>query len=206
MLWQSNGEGSPYQNEWNDLVEAVRNDKPYNEVKRGVEASLVTSMGRMAAHTGRIITYDQILNGNHEFAPGLDKLSLDSPAPLPQGPMDDIRFRSRASSPAANMPDAATRQRREPGMGANTTAKARQALAKPCSCASIRLPEHGLDCLERRTGSHIRRRARPHEHARDGLRAAPTMFRLRALRSSIPIPADAGVDESFVLVGEGLDR
>jgi predicted dehydrogenase len=85
MLWQSNGEGSPYQNEWNDLVEAVRNDKPCNEVKRGVEASLVTSMGRMAAHTGRIITYDQILNGNHEFAPGLDKLSLDSPAPLRAG-------------------------------------------------------------------------------------------------------------------------
>ena len=52
MLWQSKvkgDEGSPYQNEWNDLVDAIRNDKPYNEVKRGVEASLVTSMGRMAA-------------------------------------------------------------------------------------------------------------------------------------------------------------
>ncbi len=23
----------------------------------------------MAAHTGRVITYDQILNGDHEFAP-----------------------------------------------------------------------------------------------------------------------------------------
>ena len=79
---QSTGdEGNPYQNEWNDLVDAIRNDKPYNEVKRGVEASLVTSMGRMAAHTGRIITYDQILNCDHEFAPGLDKLTMDSPGP-----------------------------------------------------------------------------------------------------------------------------
>ncbi len=75
-------EENPYQNEWNDLVDAIRNDKPYNEVKRGVEASLVTSMGRMAAHTGKIITYDQMLNGQHEFAPGLDKLTMDSPAPL----------------------------------------------------------------------------------------------------------------------------
>ena len=73
---------NPYQNEWNDLVDAIRNDKPYNEVKRGVEASLVTSMGRMAAHTGRIITFDEILNSDHEFAPDLDKLTMDGPAPL----------------------------------------------------------------------------------------------------------------------------
>ena len=97
MLWQSKDGGNPYQNEWNDLVDAIRNDKPYNEVKRGVEASLVTSMGRMAAHTGRIITFDKILNSSHEFAPGLDKLSLDSPAPLRAGADGRIRFRSRES-------------------------------------------------------------------------------------------------------------
>ena len=72
----------PYQNEWNDLIDAILNDKPYNEAERGVRASLVTSMGRMAAHTGQEITYEQILNSNHEMAPGLDKLTLDSPAPL----------------------------------------------------------------------------------------------------------------------------
>ncbi|MGA2032926.1 MAG: Gfo/Idh/MocA family oxidoreductase [Thermoguttaceae bacterium] len=84
-LWESKvkgDEGNPYQNEWNDLVDAIRNDKPYNEVKRGVEASLVTSMGRMAAHTGRIVTYDEILNCPHEFAPNVDKLAMDGPAPL----------------------------------------------------------------------------------------------------------------------------
>jgi len=84
-IWESRnlpGDEGPYQNEWNDLVDAIRNDKPYNEVKSGVEASLVTSMGRMAAHTGLEITYDQILNGDHEFAPGVDKMTADSPAPL----------------------------------------------------------------------------------------------------------------------------
>jgi len=68
--------------EWQDLVEAIRLDRPYNEAKRGAEASLVTSMGRMAAHTGRTITFDEILNGDHEFAPDVDKLSMDSTAPL----------------------------------------------------------------------------------------------------------------------------
>ena len=60
----------PYQNEWNDLIDAIRNDKPYNEVKRGVEASLVTSMGRMAAHTGQEITFEQFMKLEHEYAPG----------------------------------------------------------------------------------------------------------------------------------------
>jgi len=73
---------SPYQLEWDDLVDAIRQDKPYNEVRRGAEASLVPSMGRMAAHTGRVITYDQILNCPHEFAPNIDKLTMDSPAPV----------------------------------------------------------------------------------------------------------------------------
>jgi len=75
-------EKSPYQLEWDDLIDAIRNNKPYNEVQRGAEASLVTSMGRMAAHTGNVITYEQILNCPHEFAPDVDKLTMDSPAPL----------------------------------------------------------------------------------------------------------------------------
>jgi hypothetical protein len=36
----------------------------------------------MAAHTGQIITYDDMLNCEHEFAPAVDKLAMDSPAPL----------------------------------------------------------------------------------------------------------------------------
>jgi predicted dehydrogenase len=89
MVWESKVSGAeqdPYQNEWNDLVDAIRQDKPYNELKRGVEASLVTSLGRMAAHTGQEITYEQILNCEHEFAPEADKLTMDSPAPLRAGP------------------------------------------------------------------------------------------------------------------------
>jgi predicted dehydrogenase len=75
-------EPSPYQLEWDDLIDAIRNDKPYNEVKRGAEASLVNTMGRMAAHTGQVITFEQALNCPHEFAPDADKFTFDSPAPL----------------------------------------------------------------------------------------------------------------------------
>jgi predicted dehydrogenase len=75
-------EPNPYTLEWEDLIDAIRQDKVYNEVPRGVQASLVTSMGRMAAHTGSVVTYEQMLNCEHEFAPGVDKLVLDGPAPI----------------------------------------------------------------------------------------------------------------------------
>jgi predicted dehydrogenase len=88
-IWQSKtpaGQRSPYQNEWNDLVDAIRNDKPYNEVEHGVYASLVGSLGRKAAHTGREITLEAMLNSAKEYAPGADKWTMDSPAPLQAGP------------------------------------------------------------------------------------------------------------------------
>ncbi|HLJ93038.1 MAG TPA: Gfo/Idh/MocA family oxidoreductase [Gemmataceae bacterium] len=89
IVWafpQQPPEPDPYQLEWEDLIAAIRHDKRYNEVRRGAEASLVTAMGRMAAHTGRVITRDQILNSDHEFAPEVDRLTMDSPAPLRAGP------------------------------------------------------------------------------------------------------------------------
>ena len=83
LLWAyPQPEPNPYDLEWEDLIRAIRQDTPYNEVERGVKASLVTSMGRMAAHTGQIITFDDMLNCEHEFAPNADKLTLDGPAPI----------------------------------------------------------------------------------------------------------------------------
>jgi predicted dehydrogenase len=89
LVWESKvkrEEQDPYLNEWNDLIDAIRNNKPYNEAKRGVEASVVTSMGRMAAHTGQEITFEEMLNSEHEYAPGADKFTMDSPPPLKSGP------------------------------------------------------------------------------------------------------------------------
>jgi predicted dehydrogenase len=79
-------EPNPYQLEWDHLVDAIRRDQPYNEVKRGAEAALAVAMGRKAVHTGQIVTFEEMLNGQEEFAPGVDKLTMDSPAPLLAGP------------------------------------------------------------------------------------------------------------------------
>jgi len=75
-------EHDPYVNEWRDLIDAIRNDKPYNEVPRGVAASVTTSLGRLAAHSGMEVTYDEMLNHEQAYAPNADKMTMDGLAPL----------------------------------------------------------------------------------------------------------------------------
>ena len=73
---------NPYQDEWKHLIAAIRNNEKYNEVERGCMASIVTSMGRMAAHTGQEMTLEQMMNCEHEFAPDIEKLTMESMSPL----------------------------------------------------------------------------------------------------------------------------
>ncbi|HTU89991.1 MAG TPA: Gfo/Idh/MocA family oxidoreductase [Gemmataceae bacterium] len=85
ITWQCAEEQSsdnPYRVEWDDLLQAIREDKPYSEVERGAMASIVTAMGRKAAHTGQIVALKDMLEDQHEFAPEVDRLKMDSPAPL----------------------------------------------------------------------------------------------------------------------------
>jgi predicted dehydrogenase len=72
----------PYQVQMDRLILAIRDDRPYNEAERGVKASLVALMGRKACHTGRIVTYQEMLQDDHDLAPGLEMLTLESEAPL----------------------------------------------------------------------------------------------------------------------------
>lgn len=85
LVWaypQEPKEPSPYDLEWDALIEAIQRDTKYNEVDRGLKASLVTSMGRFAAHTGQVVTYDEMLNHDHEFSTISDQLTLESDSPL----------------------------------------------------------------------------------------------------------------------------
>lgn len=82
QLWQSSDRSNPYQNEWEVLINKIRNNEPHNEVESGVNTCVVTNMGRMAAHTGQEITFEQMLNCTHEFAPTVAQLGYDTPAPV----------------------------------------------------------------------------------------------------------------------------
>ncbi|MFO0808383.1 MAG: Gfo/Idh/MocA family oxidoreductase [Gemmataceae bacterium] len=75
-------EPSPYELEWIDFIDAIRNDKKYNEAHRGAMASAITAMGRAACHTGKTMTLEDYLKADKALADGVDKLTLDGPSPL----------------------------------------------------------------------------------------------------------------------------
>jgi hypothetical protein len=83
LLWAAaQPEPNPYRREWEDLVAAIVDDKPYNEVVRGTEASLVTAMGRMATHVGRTVTYDEAFEWGDDLTAAVASFTADSPAPV----------------------------------------------------------------------------------------------------------------------------
>ena len=51
------------------LIDAIRNDKPYNEAERGAKSTLTAIMGRMATYSGKIIEWDAALNSKLDLMP-----------------------------------------------------------------------------------------------------------------------------------------
>ena len=71
-----------YQNEHDLLFEAIREDTPYNETERCAYAATVGILGRMAAESGRTITWEEALASKLELAPGLDRYTMASDPPV----------------------------------------------------------------------------------------------------------------------------
>ncbi len=84
IIWRYDGPPwNHYQYEHDLLFDAIRNDTPYNEAERSAYAALTGILGRMAAESGKEVTWEQALNSDLVLAPGLEKLqSLDDPAPV----------------------------------------------------------------------------------------------------------------------------
>lgn len=76
------GAESPWQEEWNVLLAAIREDRPHNEARRAAYSDLASIMGRAAVHTGKIITWDEALASNFEFCPNIDSLTEESEPPV----------------------------------------------------------------------------------------------------------------------------
>jgi predicted dehydrogenase len=77
---------NPYHAEWQILLDAIRNDRPHNEARRAADANMAALMGRMATHSGQLVTWEEAWNSNFQFISDVDALSFDSPPPVPEGP------------------------------------------------------------------------------------------------------------------------
>ena len=98
VTWRPDKERvSPWQAEWDVLLEAIRKDRPHNESRRAVHSNLAAIMGRAAVHSGKTITWEDALASDYTFAPSVDALTQDSPAPV----QADAKGRYPAPTPGA---------------------------------------------------------------------------------------------------------
>ncbi len=83
ITWKAERETrSVYQYEWEQLLGAIRTDRPHNETERAVNANLAAIMGRAAVHSGNIITWDEVTTSEFQFVSNVDDLDYNSPAPV----------------------------------------------------------------------------------------------------------------------------
>ena len=60
---------NPYQTEHDDLFDAIRNDKPYNEARNGATSTMTAILGRMATYSGKVMHWDEALSSTLSLAP-----------------------------------------------------------------------------------------------------------------------------------------
>jgi predicted dehydrogenase len=83
LAWRAGPDAATaWQEEWNVLLRAIREDKPHNEAKQAALSNLADLMGRAAVHSGKVITWDEAMASGFQFCPNLDQLTADSPPPV----------------------------------------------------------------------------------------------------------------------------
>ncbi len=82
--YDGSNDTDPYLQEHIDLIAAIRKGKPYNELKWATESNLTAIMGRMAAYTGKKVTWEQALNSKESLVPA--KLSFNEKLKTPPVP------------------------------------------------------------------------------------------------------------------------
>ena len=59
----------PYVQEHIDLINAIRTSKPINEAENTAVSTLTAIMGRVAAYTGKAVTWDEMMNSDLKLGP-----------------------------------------------------------------------------------------------------------------------------------------
>ncbi len=66
---QSNQDPNPYQVEHDRLFASIRNNEVISDAENGAKSTLTAIMGRMATYSGKIVTWEEALNSNHQIMP-----------------------------------------------------------------------------------------------------------------------------------------
>jgi myo-inositol 2-dehydrogenase / D-chiro-inositol 1-dehydrogenase len=82
VIWKKNDKivHNPYQIEHDKFFESIRTGKLINDTEWGAKSTMASIMGRMAAHSGQIIEWDQAIKSDISIVP--QKLSWDAQPPV----------------------------------------------------------------------------------------------------------------------------
>jgi myo-inositol 2-dehydrogenase/D-chiro-inositol 1-dehydrogenase len=81
-------ETDPYVQEHIDLLKAIRENKPINELEQVANSTFTAIIGRMAAYSGKSLKWDEVLHGDKWFEDTMPKhLTLDMPFPADKPPV-----------------------------------------------------------------------------------------------------------------------
>jgi hypothetical protein len=85
--WEEKGRDNPfYQTEHDELFASIRKGVPINNGEYMAKSSLLAIMGRMAAYTGKEITWEQAMNSKEDLSPpryAWDQPIQDPPIAIP---------------------------------------------------------------------------------------------------------------------------
>jgi len=88
--WKFEGpDNNPYEQEHADLIESIRSGSPVNETENVAYSTLTAIMGRESAYTGKIITWDEMMNSDLDLSPTaytMDTKPPNRPVPMPGQP------------------------------------------------------------------------------------------------------------------------
>ena len=78
--WEYTGvQNDMYQTEHNELFASIRNSTPINNGEAMAKSTLLAIMGRMAAYTGKKITFEEAMNSVEKLGP--ESVNFDTPIP-----------------------------------------------------------------------------------------------------------------------------
>jgi len=86
LAWRGEESGNSYQIEHDRLFDAIRNDSPHNEAVHGAHSTMAAILGRMAAYSGRMVTWDEAISSEKQLTTDAETWDAPAPvAPLPGG-------------------------------------------------------------------------------------------------------------------------
>ncbi|MBK8975799.1 MAG: Gfo/Idh/MocA family oxidoreductase [Planctomycetes bacterium] len=80
------GGSNGHQQEQHDMIEALMRGEIYNEGDFGANSTFTAILGREACYSGRVVGWDELMQGGRDLCPGIDNYTLDTDPPAMPGP------------------------------------------------------------------------------------------------------------------------